>query len=188
VDSLFDFTELRVQQPGGVLANRASYKIFTAKAQLVAIATETEAHTRRELISKSMPDIRVVEVTTAGGEPVLSLVKHASEWRTDLQDPAGELIGRLRTGDTKRTYTLLDGQDRIVGKVTGDLALKHFCVNDLAGGEFAQVRKTWAGLTREMFRSADRYKVKFTGPVSHPARTLTVMLPILLDLTSYGPV
>jgi hypothetical protein len=28
----------------------------------------------------------------------------------------------------------------------------------------------------------------FTGPVSQPARTLTVMMPIVLGLTLYGPV
>jgi hypothetical protein len=53
---------------------------------------------------------------------------------------------------------------------------------------FARVRKTWAGLTKEMLTSSDHYTVEFTGPVSQPARTLTVMMPIVLDLTLYGPV
>jgi hypothetical protein len=55
-------------------------------------------------------------------------------------------------------------------------------------GEFARVRKTWAGLAKEVFTASDHYKVEFTGPVPEPARTLTVMLPVLLDLTHYGPV
>jgi hypothetical protein len=33
----------------------------------------------------------------------------------------------------------------------------------------------------------DHYAVEFTGLVLQPARTLTVMMPIVLDLTLYGP-
>jgi Scramblase len=107
---------------------------------------------------------------------------------TELRDPAGELIGRIQTGDTRRTYTLLDQQNQTVGRVTGDLALKHFSITGAKGGQFARVRKTWAGLPKEMLTPSDRYRVEFTGPVVQPARTLTVMMPIVLDLTAYGPI
>ena len=66
--------------------------------------------------------------------------------------------------------------------------LKHFTVTGTGGAEFARVRKTWAGVTKEMLTPSDHYTVEFTGPVSQPARTLTVMMPIVLDLTLYGPV
>lgn len=188
MDDLFDFRELRIEQPGKMLANRANYEIYGAGRQLLAIVTETEAHSRLELMSKQMPDTRTFAVTTPVGEPVLTLIKQASEWSTELRGPAGELIGRIRTGDTRRTYTLLDGRDQAVGQVTGDLALKRFTVTGPAGAQFARVRKTWAGLAKEMLTPSDHYKVEFTGPAAQPARTLTVMMPVLLDLTLYGPV
>jgi hypothetical protein len=172
VFAVFDVPALRIRQPVKLLANRANYEIFAAD----------------RLLSKSMPDTRVLAITTASGEPVLSLIKQASEWMTELRGTAGELIGRIRTGDTRRIYTLLDEQNQTVGKVTGDLALKHFSAAGTTGGQFARVRKTWAGLTREMLTPADHYVVEFTGPVSQPARTLTVMMPIVLDLTLYGPI
>jgi hypothetical protein len=50
----------------------------------------------------------------------------------------------------------------------------------------ARVRKNWAGL-KEMLTPSDHYAVEFTGLVSQPTRTLTVMMPIVLDLTLYGP-
>jgi hypothetical protein len=40
---------------------------------------------------------------------------------------------------------------------------------------------------KEMLTPSDHYAVEFTGLVSQPARTLTVMMPIVLDLTMYGP-
>jgi hypothetical protein len=188
VDDPFAFQELRIQQPGKMLANRANYEIYTADRQLLATVKETDAHTRMELISKQMPDTRMFEVTTPAGEPMLTLIKQASEWITDLRSPAGELVGRIRTGGTRRIYTLLDGQGTVVGEVTGDLAMKRFIATSAAGGTFARVRKTWAGLAKETLTASDHYKVEFTSHASQPARILTVMMPVLLDLTLYGPV
>ena len=187
MDDPFDFQVLRILQPGKWLPNRARYEVFNDQRQLLAIATETEAHTRLKLLSKTMPDARVLEVTTAASEPILTLVKHKRERITELHGADGELAGRIRATHTTRHYTLLDGDDQTVGKVVGDLALKHFSVTD-ADGEFARLRKTWAGLTKEMLTPSDHYRVDFTAAVSPSARTLTVMMAIVLDLTLYGPV
>ncbi|HWG64769.1 MAG TPA: phospholipid scramblase-related protein [Streptosporangiaceae bacterium] len=184
----FDFQALRIQQPRKLLPNRASYEIFNDQRQLLAIATETEPHTRLKLLSKSMPDARVLTVSTAVGEPVLTLLKHARERITELHDPGGELTGRIRATRTTRHYSLIDDQDQTVAKVVGDLGLKHFSVTGSEGGEVARLRKTWAGLTKEMLTPLDHYKVEFTAPVAPPVRTLTVMMAIVLDLTLYGPV
>ena len=183
----FDFRSLRIRQPRKWLPDRAKYEIFSADRQLQATVTETEGHTVLKLLSKAVPDTRVFAVTTADGEPVLSLTKLTSQWTSELCDPEGELIGRIRTGETRRIYTLLDDHDHTVAKVTGDLALKHFTATGTDHREFARVRKTWAGLTKEMLTPSDHYKVEFTGPVSPPGRILTVMMPIVLDLTLYGP-
>jgi len=187
VDDPFDLQVLRILQPGKWLPNRARYEVFNDQRQLLAIATETEAHTRLKLLSKTMPDARVLEVTTAASEPILTLVKHKRERITELHGADGELAGRIRATHTTRHYTLLDGDDQTVGKVVGDLALKHFSVTD-GEREFARLRKTWAGLTKEMLTPSDHYRVDFTAAVSPSARTLTVMMAIVLDLTLYGPV
>ena len=126
-------------------------------------------------------------VTTAAEEPVLTLVKYKRERVTELHGPDGEPAGRILATHTTRHYTLFDEQDQTVGKVVGDLALKHFSVTD-ADGEFARLRKTWAGITKEMLTPSDHYRVDFTGDVSPQARMLTVMMAIVLDLTLYGPV
>ena len=182
----FDFRALRIRQPGKLLPNRANYEIF-ADRRLLATATETEGHTRLKLPGKPAPDTRAIAVTTAAGEPVGFLINQSSEWITEFRGPGGELIGRIRTGGTRRIYTLLGDQDQAVGKVTGDLALKNFSVTGPRRAVVARVRKTWAGLTKEMLTPSDHYTVEFTGPVPQPARTLTVMMPIVLDLTLYGP-
>jgi hypothetical protein len=188
VDDPFDFPALRVQQPGKLLPNRASYEIFNTQRQLLAVATETEAHARMRLPGKPAPDARVLTVSTSASEPILTLVKHHRERITELQSPEGGTVGRIQATHTTRHYTLIDDQDKVVGKVVGDLALKHFSVTTGSAGarEFARIQKTWAGL-KDMLTPSDHYKVDFAVEVSPSARVLTVMMAIVLDLTLYEP-
>jgi len=188
VEEIFAFQSLRIRQPGKLLPDRASYHIFNDQRQLIATAREAEGHGRVKLLRESMIDVREFAVTTPAGTPVLSLIKQATTWSTDVQGPGGELMGRIRTEPNRRNYTLLDDKGQVIGQVVGDLGLKRFAVMAAEGGTFARVQKTWAGLRKEMLTSSDHYKIEFTGaPVSRLTRTLTVMVPIVLDLTSYEP-
>ena len=184
----FDFQALRIQQPRKLLPNRANYEIFSDGRQLVAMVNEADAHTRLTLLRQAMPDTRVLTVATPAGAPILTFIKQASEWITELLDPAEKRIGVIRTEGSRRHYTLFDEQDQKVGKAEGDLGLKHFTMKTPKGEKFALVRKTFAGFTKEILTPSDHYKVEFIAPVAQPTRTMTVMFPILLDLTLYGPV
>ena len=188
MEDLFDFQALRVAQPAKWRPDRATYEIFTGDRQRVASVTETAGHSQLSILRESVPDTRVFAVTTPAGQPVFSLVKQASNWVTELRDPAGELAGTIGTGNTRRTYTLRDTRGQAVGEVEGDLALKNYQVYGTGRRRVARVRKTWAGLAKEILTPSDHYMVEFTGPVTQPARTLIVMMPIVIDLTSYGPV
>jgi len=187
VEDLFDFQSLRIQQPGKLLADRASYQIFADGRELIATVTEATGHARIKLLRESIRDVRAFEITTAAGVPVLSLIRQLSTWHTDVAGPDGKTIGRIRTEGTRRHYTLLDDKGQTLGQAVGDLGLKRFSVTSAEGGTFARVQKTWAGLRKEVLTSSDHYKVEFVGPVSSLARTLTVMMPIVLDLTMYEP-
>ncbi len=188
MEDLFAFQALRIKQPGKLLPSRARYQIFNDQRELIAVATEIHGHGRLRALRDSMIDVRAFAITTPDGVPVLSLVKQATTWSTEVQGPDGQLIGRIRTEGTRRHYTLLDHEGQTLGQAVGDLGLKRFSVTSAEGGTFARVHKTWAGFRKEMLTSSDHYKVEFTGgPVSRLARTLTVMIPIVLDLTSYEP-
>lgn len=185
MDGLFDFPELLIRQPGRLLPGRASYEIFDAERNRLAIAAETEARSRLQAIAGLVSDTWALTVRTVAGEPVLTLVKRDSEWATELSDPGGGLIGRIRIEASRRHYTLLDDQDQVAGKAVGNLAVNDFFVTGAGGERYARVRKTWAGLRKELLTSSDHYTVKFTGPVSSRVRTLIVMMPIVLDLARH---
>jgi len=187
VEDHFDFREVQIRQPARLIPGHASYEIYDTERHLLAVASEAEGRTRFEAFTRLVPGTRVLAVRTAAGNPMLTLVKRDDDWAADLTGPDGERIGRIRIGDTRRTYTLLDHGDQVVGEATGDLAVKNFSVTGPGGERIAQVRKTWAGLRKELLTSADHYTVKFTGPASPPVRVLTVMMTIVLDLARHGP-
>jgi hypothetical protein len=187
VEDLFAFPELRIKQPMKLMPDRASYEIYDSRKNLLAIAAETDGRTRRESIAGMVPSTRVLAVTSAAGEPVLTMTKRDSDWTAELTDPAGQLIGRIRIGDTRRNYTLVDHEDQVVGRAVGDLEVKNFSVTGADGERYARVRKTWAGLGKELLTSSDHYAVQFTGPVSPRLRLLIVMMPLVLDMARHGP-
>lgn len=187
MEDLFGFQKLRIQQPGKLLPNRASYEIFSDDRQLLATATEAEAHARLRLIPEGVPEVRVLSVTAAGGEPMFTLATHTRNHITEIQSAGGDSVGEIRGRYTHRHYTLFDEQRQAVGKVVGDLGLKRFSVTAADGSEFARISKTWAGFRKEVLTPSDHYKVEFTGPVAQTARTLTVMIAMVLDLTLYEP-
>jgi hypothetical protein len=181
----FDLTELRIKQPGRVLPARAVYEIFDDRRKL-AVVRETKARTRFEALAQEVPSARMFAVTTPRREPLFDLVM-PDEWLAELTDPDGRLIGRIRVGNTRRQYTLLDDQATVVAEAAGELSLTKFAVTGPAGEHYAQVHKTWAGLGKEIFTESDNYTVTFTAPVPPRVRPLIVMTPIVIDISVHGP-
>jgi hypothetical protein len=183
----FAVRELRIRQPARVLPGRARYDIFDSAKTLLAVAAETAPRSVLQTMADLVPRTRVIAVRSASGEPVLTMVKRDSDWLADVTDPEGRLIGRIQIGETRRHYTLLDDAGQPAGQAVGDLAVKQFVVTGPQGERFARVRKTWAGLGKELLTSADHYTVTFTGPMPPRIRMLVVMVPIVVDMVRHGP-
>jgi hypothetical protein len=115
------------------------------------------------------------------------MIKRDADWIAELKNPAGQLIGQVQIGETRRHYTLLDEAGQLAGQVVGDLAVKQFSITGPEGERYAHLRKTWAGLTKELLTSSDHYTITFTGPMSPHTRMMVVMVPIILDMTRHGP-
>ena len=185
--NFFDFTELRVRQPGRLLAGRARYEIFGHGKAALAVATETEGRSVMDKITKVLPDSRELQINTEAGEALFTLLVRGSEWVAELTDPDDKMVGKIRIGGSRRHYTLLSESGEELGEVIGDLAVKRFTVKGPNRPPFAEIRKTWAGPVKEALTSADHYTVRFILPTPPLLRTLTVMVPIVLDIVKYGP-
>ena len=183
----FAVKELRIRQPARMLPGRARYDIFDEHRNLLAVAAEAEPRSALQTMASLVPRTRVISVRAADGGPMLTLVKRDDDWMADVTDAENQLVGRIQIGETRRHYTLLDEADQVAGQAVGDLAVKQFTITGPDGERFARLRKTWAGVYKELLTSSDHYTVTFTGPVSPRIRRLIAMVPIVLDMTRHGP-
>ena len=183
----FAVRELRIRQPARMLPGRARYDIFDQGRNLLAVATESQPRSALQTMASLVPRTRVLIVRSAVGEPMVTLVKRDDDWVAEVTDSGGQLVGRIQIGETRRHYTLLDDTDQLAGQAVGDLAVKQFTITGPDGERFARLRKTWAGLGKELLTSSDHYTVTFTGPMPPRIRMLVVMVPIVLDMTRWGP-
>jgi hypothetical protein len=183
----FAVRELRIRQPARMLPGRARYDIFDQGRNLLAVATESQPRSALQTMASLVPRTRVLIVRSAVGEPMVTLVKRDDDWVAEVTDSGGQLVGRIQIGETRRHYTLLDEADQVAGLAVGDLAVKQFTITGPDGERFARLRKTWAGLGKELLTSSDHYTVTFTGPMPPRIRMLVVMVPIVLDMTRHGP-
>jgi hypothetical protein len=183
----FAVSELRIRQPVRLLPGRARYDFYDQKRKRLAVATEAQPRSAMQRVGGLIPRTRAITVRTPAGEPLLTLVKSDADWLAEVTDPEGQLIGHIQIDGTRRDYTLLDEVGEVAGQVTGDLAVKQFTISGPEGERYARLVKTYAGPLKELFTSSDHYAVKFTGPMPPRVRTLIAMVPIVLDMTRWGP-
>jgi hypothetical protein len=170
-----------------MLPGRARYDIFDSSRKLLAVVSETSPRTVMQTMADLVPKIRFLAVRSADGEPMMTMVKNDNDWLAEVTDPDGRLIGQIRIGETRRHYTLLDPAGEVTGQVVGDLAVRQFTIAGPDGERYARLVKTWAGLGKELLTSSDHYSITFIGPVPPQVRPLIVMVPVVLDMTRYGP-
>lgn len=57
----------------------------------------------------------------------------------------------------------------------------NFNIQDHAGGEVARITKTWEGLAKAMFTTADNYVLQIHRPLEEPLRSLVVAAALAVD-------
>jgi Scramblase len=84
------------------------------------------------------------------------------------------MVGKIRFG--------LESGGRRVGAIQGEnWRAWNFAIKDQSDAEVARITKTWEGLARTMFTTADHYVVQFHKQLGEPLRTLVVASALSVD-------
>ena len=103
-----------------------------------------------------------VHVSDAAGNPVGSIVQK-------------NMIGKIRFA--------LEGVDGELGSLNGEnWRAWNFNLQDAQGNEVARITKTWEGLAKTMFTTADNYVLQIHRPLEEPLRSLVVASAVSVDL------
>ncbi|MDG2026428.1 MAG: phospholipid scramblase-related protein [Acidimicrobiales bacterium] len=103
-----------------------------------------------------------VHVSDASGNQIGSIVQQ-------------NMIGKIRFS--------LEGMSGSIGSLNGEnWRAWNFNMQDADGNEVARITKTWEGLAKTMFTSADNYVLQIHRPLEEPMRSLVVASAVSVDL------
>lgn len=126
-----------------------------------------------------------LQVVDAAGNVVLGLTRPAKllKSRVIIRDGVGNEIGEVRQLNAigKIRFGLESG-GRQIGTINGEnWRAWNFNVLDESGTEVARITKTWEGLAKTMFTTADNYVVQIHRPLEEPLRSMVVASSLAVD-------
>ncbi|HSP37374.1 MAG TPA: phospholipid scramblase-related protein [Frankiaceae bacterium] len=126
-----------------------------------------------------------LEVRDASGQALLMLTRPAKVFKSRVQvaygngQPIGEIVqenvfGKIRFGLT------VGGQN--IGSINAEnWRAWNFSIQDGGGQEVARITKTWEGLARTMFTTADNYVVQLHQRLQDPLRAMVIASAVTVD-------
>jgi hypothetical protein len=103
--------------------------------------------------------------------------------RVIVQDGMGNEVGLIAQQNAigKIRFSLESGGQQWGSINAENWRAWNFNVQDHTGAEVARITKTWEGLAKTMFTTADNYVVQIHRPLQDPLRTLVVAAALGVD-------
>lgn len=126
-----------------------------------------------------------LEIRDATGQPQLLLTRPAKIFKSRVLvarpdgSPVGEIAQQNMIGKINFAMNV-DG--RQVGAIKAEnWRAWNFAIVDHEGTEIARITKTWEGLAKTLFTSADDYVLQIHTPLPEPLRSLVVATALTVD-------
>jgi uncharacterized protein YxjI len=185
---VFNRKAFLVKERVGFLKLSDTYDIFDpSTGAQIGIAREQVGpllHVLRLLINKRLlPTVVEVRETEAG--PVMLTIRRSALSQVTVQGRTGGELGRfkgklfaLRAG-----FRVFDRSERQVAEIKGDWKGWNFRFLNTDGTEIGKVTKQWAGLSKELFTSADNYVIALDErlPMAPDAAALLLAAGLAID-------
>jgi uncharacterized protein YxjI len=185
------FTEpvLVVNQKAKLIEVNNEYAVYDQDGRQVGavrqVGQSTAKKVMRVLSSADQFMTHKLQVVDMTGTPLLALTRPA-KWiksRIIVQDGSGAEVGQIVQENAigKIRFGLHAG-DRKVGSVNAEnWRAWNFNIADEGGTEVARITKTWEGLAKTAFTTADNYVVQIHRPLEEPLRSLVVASALGVD-------
>jgi uncharacterized protein YxjI len=126
-------------------------------------------------------------VFDADGTKVVELTRPRKVFKSTVlvKDATGADIGRIVQKNMvgKIRFALQDGAGADLGSLSGEnWRAWNFSIKDVAGQEVARITKTWEGLMRTAFTTADHYLLEVNGHIAPALRPIVLASAAGVDL------
>jgi uncharacterized protein YxjI len=185
------FTEpvLVVNQKAKLIEINNEYAIYDQNARQIAAVREVGQSNLKKaarfLTSLDQYMTHKLQIVDMSGTPLLALTRPAKfvKSRIIVEDPAGREIGQIvQQNAIGKIRFGLEAGGHSYGMIQGEnWRAWNFAIKDHTDTEVARITKTWEGLAKTMFTTADNYVVQIHRPLEDPLRTLVVAAALSVD-------
>ncbi|MFT5531696.1 MAG: hypothetical protein ACI91O_001725, partial [Candidatus Poriferisodalaceae bacterium] len=168
-DPLFQAPTLLVSQKAKLIELQNEYAVLDVDANQIG-AVRQVGQTNLKKVARLVSSLdqfmtHELEVVDASGAVRLKLVRPRKfrKSKVEVYAPNGALIGRIVQLNMigKIRFALEDGQGNQIGSLNGqNWRAWNFSIEDGNGAEIATINKTWEGLAKTLFTTADNYRVE----------------------------
>ena len=187
--TLFTEPVLVVNQKAKLIEVNNEYAIYDQNGRQIGavrqVGQSTAKKVLRVLSSLDQFMTHKLQIVDASGNPVLALTRPAKVFksRVVVEDGNGRPIGDIvQENVIGKIHFGLEADGRRVGSINGEnWRAWNFNIQDESGTEVARITKTWEGLAKTMFTTADNYVVQIHRPLEEPLRSLVVAAAVGVD-------
>ena len=126
-----------------------------------------------------------LEVRDMSGAPVLHVTRPAKLLKSKVivEKPGVGEVGRLvqQNAIGKIRFGLMAGTEQVGEMRAENWRAWDFAIVDATGAEVARIKKTWEGLAKTMFTTADNYVVRIHRQLEDPLLSLVVASALTVD-------
>jgi uncharacterized protein YxjI len=126
-----------------------------------------------------------LQIVDMAGAPQLQLTRPAKIMKSTVivQDGAGNEIGKIvQQNMVGKIRFGLEAGGHTYGTINGEnWRAWNFNIQDQQGNEIARITKTWEGLAKTMFTTADNYVLEIRQQLDEPLRSLVVAAALGVD-------
>jgi uncharacterized protein YxjI len=185
------FTEpvLVVNQKAKLIEVNNEYAIYDSNGrQLGAVRQVGQSMLKkaaRVLTSYDQFMTHKLQVVDMSGTVLLAVTRPAKVFKSRIQinDAVGREVGQVVQQNVigKIRFSLEAGGETIGSINAENWRAWNFSIRDQSDTEVARITKTWEGLAKTMFTTADNYVVQIHRPLDEPLRTLVVASALSVD-------
>jgi uncharacterized protein YxjI len=188
--TLFTEPVLVVNQKVKLIEMANEYAVFDQHGHQIGAVAQVGQSTLKKAVRflSSMDQFMThrLELRDANHQTVLRLTRPAKvvKSRVVVERPDGQPVGEIVQDNVFgkiRFAFVVDGQ-QIGGIQAENWRAWNFSVTDHAGTEVARISKTWEGLAKTMFTTADNYVVQIHFRLPEPLLSLVVAAALTVDL------
>ncbi|MEC3998391.1 phospholipid scramblase-related protein [Actinacidiphila sp. DG2A-62] len=187
--SLFTEPVLVVNQKAKLIELVNEYSVFDQNGRTLGSVVEVGQSTAKKVLrfvsSVDQFLTHKLEVRDAQGVPQLVLTRPAKFIKSKVQvhrangEPLGEIVQQNAFGKIKFGF-MYNGQQ--IGTIKAEnWRAWNFAIVDHTETEIARITKTWEGLAKTMFTTADNYVLQIHRPLADPLLSMVVASALTVD-------